>query len=120
MRRQWYVGFGISLLVLLSFFIMLNDLIWFFIFLTPLLILWTYDLVQTKHSLLRNFPVLGHIRYLFEFLRPEIQQYFIATDQSEVKRLDQIYEYLEPGQLLGSTIPLLYKADWDKADASSF
>jgi glutamate synthase domain-containing protein 2 len=84
MRRQWYFGFGVTLLILLSFFIMLHDLVWFFVFLTPIIILWIYDLVQTKHTILRNFPVLGHIRYLFEFLRPEIQQYFIATDQNEL------------------------------------
>jgi glutamate synthase domain-containing protein 2 len=30
----------------------------------------------------RNFPVIGHIRYMFEFIRPEIQQYFVATNLS--------------------------------------
>ncbi|EHL31955.1 hypothetical protein LDG_6125 [Legionella drancourtii LLAP12] len=41
-------------------------------------------MVQKKHTILRNFPVLGHVRYFLEFLRPEIQQYFIATDESEL------------------------------------
>ena len=36
-----------------------------------------YDLVQRKHSVLRNYPVLGHMRFLLEALRPEMQQYFI-------------------------------------------
>lgn len=31
-----------------------------------------YDLVQRKHSVLRNYPVLGHMRFLLEALRPEI------------------------------------------------
>ena len=40
-----------------------------------------YDL-SSSHSILRNYPVIGHIRYLFEFIRPEIQQYFIASNHS--------------------------------------
>ncbi len=39
-----------------------------------------YDLVQRRHSVLRNYPVLGHLRYLLEALRPEIQQYFIEPN----------------------------------------
>lgn len=35
------------------------------------------DMVQKKHTILRNYPVLGHFRYLLESIRPEIQQYFI-------------------------------------------
>ena len=34
------------------------------------------DLVQTKHSLLRNYPLLAHLRFLQEKIRPEIRQYF--------------------------------------------
>lgn len=40
-----------------------------------------FDL-NSNHNILRNYPVIGHIRFLFEFIRPEIQQYFIATNQS--------------------------------------
>jgi glutamate synthase domain-containing protein 2 len=39
-----------------------------------------YDLVQRKHSVLRNYPILGHMRFLLEALRPEIQQYFIEPN----------------------------------------
>nr|WP_241265511.1 FMN-binding glutamate synthase family protein [Streptomyces boncukensis] len=39
-----------------------------------------YDLLQRRHSVLRNYPVLGHLRYLLERLRPELQQYFIERD----------------------------------------
>lgn len=84
MRRQWYLGFGVILLVLLAFFAMLQDVKWFIGFMIPIIVLWIYDITQKKHTLLRNFPVLGHVRYFLEFLRPEIQQYFIATDESEL------------------------------------
>lgn len=45
-----------------------------------LLIVAVHDVVQTKHAILRNFPVLGHSRFFFEFIRPEIQQYFIERN----------------------------------------
>ncbi len=40
----------------------------------------SYDLVQRKHAVLRNYPVLGHMRFLLEALRPEMQQYFIERN----------------------------------------
>ncbi|GAB2837651.1 FMN-binding glutamate synthase family protein [Streptomyces daliensis] len=39
-----------------------------------------YDLVQRRHSVLRNYPVIGHLRYILESLRPELQQYFVERD----------------------------------------
>jgi glutamate synthase domain-containing protein 2 len=39
-----------------------------------------HDLVQRRHSVLRNYPVVGHLRYLLEDLRPELQQYFIERN----------------------------------------
>lgn len=47
-----------------------------------LLLIGLYDILQRKHSVLRNFPIIGHMRYILEFIRPEIQQYFIATNHS--------------------------------------
>jgi len=38
------------------------------------------DAFQNKHTIVRNFPVLGHFRYLLEMVRPEIQQYFIESN----------------------------------------
>lgn len=45
-----------------------------------LLLIAIYDVVQRKHSILRNFPVLGHMRFLLEGIRPELQQYFIERN----------------------------------------
>ncbi|WP_166822580.1 FMN-binding glutamate synthase family protein [Brevibacterium limosum] len=39
-----------------------------------------YDLLQRRHSILRNYPVVGHLRFLLETLRPELQQYFIERN----------------------------------------
>lgn len=38
------------------------------------------DTRQTRHSVLRNYPVIGHLRFLLEFIRPEMRQYFIESD----------------------------------------
>ena len=38
------------------------------------------DTRQRRHSVLRNYPVIGHLRFLLEFIRPEIRQYFIESD----------------------------------------
>src|SRR6478735_6899138 len=39
-----------------------------------------YDLAQRKHSILRNYPLIGHARFGLEALRPELQQYFIERN----------------------------------------
>jgi glutamate synthase domain-containing protein 2 len=42
-----------------------------------------YDLTQKKHALLRNFPVIGHLRYLLESIGPELRQYIISGNDEE-------------------------------------
>lgn len=39
-----------------------------------------YDVIQKKHTLLRAYPVVGHLRYLFEIFRPEFRQYFFEGE----------------------------------------
>jgi glutamate synthase domain-containing protein 2 len=39
-----------------------------------------YDLVQRRHSILRNYPILGHARFALEAIRPELQQYFVERN----------------------------------------
>ena len=46
----------------------------------PLSLLALRDYFQTHHTILRNFPVLGHMRYLAESVRPGVQQYFIENE----------------------------------------
>ncbi|CDP81748.1 MULTISPECIES: FMN-binding glutamate synthase family protein [Mycolicibacterium] len=42
-----------------------------------------YDLTQKPHALLRNFPVVGHLRYLLEEMGPELRQYIVASNDEE-------------------------------------
>ncbi|MTI43683.1 FMN-binding glutamate synthase family protein [Roseibium hamelinense] len=39
------------------------------------------DMQQTRHAVLRNYPVTGHFRFLFESIRPEMRQYFFESNQ---------------------------------------
>jgi glutamate synthase domain-containing protein 2 len=48
-----------------------------------LTILGIHDRLQTRHAVLRNYPILGHMRFLLEFIRPEIRQYFIEGDNDK-------------------------------------
>src|SRR3954447_22908895 len=41
------------------------------------------DLTQRKHALLRNFPVIGHARYLLEEIGPELRQYIVTGNEEE-------------------------------------
>jgi len=43
-----------------------------------------HDLWQSPHAVLRNYPVIGHIRYLVEAIRPEIRQYLLETDAEKL------------------------------------
>lgn len=39
---------------------------------------------QKKHTISHNYPILGHLRYLFEKIGPEIRQYFVANNREEL------------------------------------
>lgn len=42
-----------------------------------------YDLIQKKHAILRNFPIIGHFRYLLETIGPELRQYIVTSNNEE-------------------------------------
>jgi glutamate synthase domain-containing protein 2 len=51
-----------------------------YLVLGPLVALGVVDMTQTKHAIRRNFPIVGHGRYLLELIRPEINQYFVESN----------------------------------------
>lgn len=55
---------------------------WFSIVAGVLAVVIAYDLLQRKHAILRNFPIIGHFRYMLEAVGPELRQY-IVTDNDE-------------------------------------
>ncbi len=60
----------------------LPEVLWSMVIFGPLILLGLRDITQKSHSILRNFPVLGHMRFLLEEIRPEVQQYFVESEQS--------------------------------------
>lgn len=73
-----------SLLILVLIGLSLLWPVWFYLLLLTLLLtlLGYYDMWQKKHTVLRLYPLVGRFRYLFESIRPEIQQYFVEDDVS--------------------------------------
>jgi glutamate synthase domain-containing protein 2 len=71
-------AFGL-LLCLFSLFAFGVGLFLFLVF-AALVGLGIYDLRQQHSSVLRNYPVIGHLRFMLEYIRPEIRQYFIESD----------------------------------------
>jgi glutamate synthase (ferredoxin) len=49
-----------------------------------LIVVTIYDLVQKKHAILRNFPVIGHLRYILESVGPELRQYIVTSNNEEL------------------------------------
>ena len=52
--------------------------------LSIIVIIFLYDIFQTKHAILRNFPVIGHLRFIIEAIGPEMRQYLVANDKEEM------------------------------------
>lgn len=58
---------------------------WWYIPIGLLLIVLFHDLfLSKKHTILRNFPVVGHLRYLIERVGPELRQYIVANNREEL------------------------------------
>lgn len=71
---------GLSITVLVAALFISPTWFWTFAALLPLTMLAFYHSRQQKHTLLRNYPLLGYLRYFFESIRPEMRQYFGESD----------------------------------------
>ncbi|MEY4284611.1 MAG: Glutamate synthase large chain [Pseudomonadota bacterium] len=61
-------------------FVATGQALWLFLLFIALVGVGIHDLKQTHHAILRNYPILGHMRFLLEYIRPEIRQYFIESE----------------------------------------
>ena len=68
-------------------------ILWLYLVVGPLIIMGYMDILQRKHTIKRNFPVVGRLRYLLESFRPEIMQYFVETD-TEGRPINRIFRTL--------------------------
>ncbi|CAG4889539.1 FMN-binding glutamate synthase family protein [Paraburkholderia gardini] len=83
-RRYVAMWCAIVLLAACAALAALHHLSWFWIVVPLALVaLGIFDLTQERHAILRNYPLWGHFRFLFEFIRPEIRQYFVEGDTDE-------------------------------------
>ncbi len=55
--------------------------IWAYALVLPFIAWGLYDMFQKKHAIARNFPIVGRTRYLMEWFRPKIYQYFVESDR---------------------------------------
>lgn len=84
--KYFPIRYGVWLLCAVGF--LLSSLVWVVVgaggwvalTLGAMTITGIHDVRQSRHSVLRNYPVIGHLRYLLEFIRPEVRQYFIESD----------------------------------------
>ena len=94
--RQLFVAVSVAttaILLVWSYF--WRDVLLLFVIVAPLIYMGIVDMVQSKQSIRRNFPLLGRLRYVFEDLRPKIQQYFVEsdTDGSPINRNERSVIY---------------------------
>ncbi|WP_426571566.1 FMN-binding glutamate synthase family protein [Aquihabitans sp. McL0605] len=47
----------------------------------PLAIVGIYDYTQPRHSILRNYPIIGHLRFIVEDMGPELHQYLVENSE---------------------------------------
>ncbi|HSG91217.1 MAG TPA: glutamate synthase-related protein, partial [Pseudomonadales bacterium] len=81
MVRRWLLWCFISVSTLILVLALLwPAVLWAFALVLPVAALGFRDALQREHTVLRNFPIIGHIRYGMEAIRPEIQQYLVESN----------------------------------------
>jgi glutamate synthase domain-containing protein 2 len=80
MRKSFIIFSIITILALAGLSFLHIAFLIVLLFLFPLLAMGLYDAFQSKHTIRRNFPLFGRLRYLMETIRPGIQQYFVESD----------------------------------------
>ncbi len=80
MRKLFVTGSAVALLAVFAVALVLPPILWSLLLIGPVIMLGIVDMRQSRQAIRRNFPVIGHARYLMEMIRPEIHQYFIETN----------------------------------------
>ncbi len=80
MRRAFLAASAASLAVVAALATVWPVAWWSLVLIVPLIARGVADMVQTRQAIRRNFPLIGHGRYLLEMLRPEINQYFVESN----------------------------------------
>jgi glutamate synthase domain-containing protein 2 len=105
MRKSFVLVSTITVLAIVAWSFYWNWALLFFVLVVPLIILGFTDMIQTKQSIRRNFPLFGRLRYVLEDMRPKIQQYFVEsdTDGSPINRNDRSVIYQRAKKQIDTT-----------------
>ena len=79
-RNQIILYGSIVILIIVGLSFLWTPILWLFIIVGPATLLALYDMIQRKHTILRNFPFIGHFRFWLESLGPEMHQYFVENN----------------------------------------
>jgi glutamate synthase domain-containing protein 2 len=79
-RQALSYAFITAYLIILLFSIFNSPVLWLLAVVVPLHVLYFKNVRQGQHTILRNYPLLGYLRYFFESIRPELRQYFFESD----------------------------------------
>ncbi len=82
MGPQFLVISWIVVLLEVTFAFVWPPALWSLVIVAPVLVIGYADYFQTRQGVRRNFPVIGNLRYFFELIRPELQQYFVEDNLS--------------------------------------
>jgi len=103
-----------------------KSVLWSFILIGPLILVGISDILQKKHTIKNNFPVIGHGRYLLEKVRPEIMQYFVETD-TEGAPINRMFRSLvyQRAKKTNDTVPFgtqmdVYRVGYEWLDHSMY
>ncbi len=80
MRKQFIIASCLATFLVLILAYWSPAALWLFAVIAPLIALGLMDMFQSRQTVRRNFPLLGHGRYILEMLRPEINQYFVESN----------------------------------------
>lgn len=80
MRNLFLAASGATLALVAGVATFWPPVLWVLLLVVPLIGRGVADMLQTRQAVRRNFPVIGHGRYLLELIRPEINQYFVESN----------------------------------------
>ena len=78
--KEFLTAAGITLLIIGGLGWLWSPFWWLLVLAVPVTVIGIFDMIQTENTIIRNFPFLGHFRYLLKSISPEIRQYFVESN----------------------------------------
>lgn len=105
---NWLAGISITTIIILLLLVIIPILLVVYLFL--------YDRKQKQHAIMRNYPLLGRMRYMLEKTGPELRQYLFDDDHAgKPFNRDEYLRMVLPGKYLNSVIGFGSKRDFNEA-----